>query len=73
VFRHIRDAAGLRKLYDEAVNDDTGAPDRHRPWSVHRRMGRIVKRRLGAKVVGRSLPLDPSVELIESHALLARA
>lgn len=71
VFRHIRDDAGLRKLYDDALDDGTGSPDRHRRWSVHRRIGRIVKRRLGAKVVGRSLPLDPAVELIESHALLA--
>lgn len=71
VFRRIRDDAGLRKLYDQAIDDGTGAPDRHRRWSVHRRIGRIVKRRLRAKVVGRSLPLDPAVELIETHALLA--
>jgi hypothetical protein len=70
VFHRIRDDADLRRLYDQAISDDAGQPDRHRRWSVHRRIGRIVKRRLGAKVIGRSLPLDPSVDLIESHALL---
>jgi hypothetical protein len=32
----------------------------------------MVKRVLGARVVGRSNLLDPAVHLITSHALLAR-
>jgi hypothetical protein len=70
IFRRIRDDGRLRPLYDEAIRGPGGSASRPRRASVHRRIGRLVKRRLRGKVVGRSAPLDPSVELIESHALL---
>ena len=38
--------------------------------SLHRRIGRLVKQVLRARAVERSLPLNPTVELIRSHALL---
>lgn len=44
--------------------------DKRAVAALHRRVGRAVKVALAAKVVGRSLPLDPEVELITSHALL---
>lgn len=69
--RHVRDDVGLRGPYEQAIRDAGGAVDQNQKGSIHRRIGRLVKRLLGAKVIGRSAPLDPSVELIESHALLA--
>lgn len=68
VFRHIQSDKHLWSLYQAAVGqDDEAARD-----SLHRKIGKAVKAVLGAKVVGRSLPLDPAVELIRSHALLVQ-
>ena len=67
--REIRDRH--RRIYDAAIMDSKGAVDQRRRAALHRRIGLTVKRTLGAKVVGRSLALDPAVELISSCALLA--
>ncbi len=67
VFRRIQSDKHLWSLYQAAVGpNDEAARD-----SLHRKIGKAVKAVLGARVVGRSLPLDPAVELIRSHALLA--
>ena len=68
----IRDEPVLRALYDGAVSNGSGSVDPDARHVVHRQVGRMVKRVLGARVVGRSNPLDPSVHLISSHALLAQ-
>lgn len=67
VFRRIQSDKHLWSLYQAAVGpNDEAARD-----SLHRKIGKAVKAVLGAKVDGRSLPLDPAVELIRSHALLS--
>ncbi len=65
---HIRDTPRWRSVYDRflASANDTDKARR----SLHSRIGRIVKKTLGARVVGRSKALDPSLHLIKSHALL---
>jgi len=70
VFRHIQTDPGLQSLYRSAVVDPDGSLDETARDSLHRRIGKLVKQVLRARVVGRSLPLDPAVELIRSHALL---
>lgn len=71
VFKFILEDPKLRRLYDEAIRGPDGVPDAEKRAVVHREIGRMVKRRLNAKVTGRSVPLDPKEHLIESHALLA--
>ena len=70
VFRHIQTDAQLSELYRSAVQLPSGEVDERARDSLHRRIGRLVKQVLRAQVVGRSLPLDPAIELIRSHALL---
>ncbi len=70
VFHDIRDDEDLKKLYDEAIRGEDGTVDENKKGTVHKQVGHLVRRVLGAKVVGRSLPLDPEVDLIGSHALL---
>jgi hypothetical protein len=70
VFRHLRQDRKLWRLYRSATRGADGEVDKRAIASLHRRIGRGVKVALAAKVVGRSLPLDPLEELITSHALL---
>ena len=70
VFKHIRANKKMWRIYKEATTDEDGNFDESARDSLHRRIGKAVKTVLGAKVVGRSLPLDPAKELIRSHALL---
>ena len=71
VFRHLRTNKKLWAKYLAAIEGKDGQADERLRGAVHRRIGKRVKAVLGAVVVGRSLPLDPAVELIRSHALLA--
>lgn len=71
VFRHIQADESLRALYVAATAGADGETDEALRDALHRRIGKRVKAVLGAKVTGRSLPLDPAIELIRSHALLA--
>ena len=71
VFHHIRDDAQFRHQYDALTTTETGEKDWDAVISLHRRIGRMVKRVLNARVVARSLPLDPEEHLIKTHALLA--
>ncbi len=70
VFQHIRSDSELYAAYLDSI--DSNDPERayEMRTSLHRRIGLMVKRLLNATVVGRSLPLDPSVNLITSCALL---
>ena len=70
VFREIRGSTEAWKLYVAATHDEAGDLIAAARDSLHRRIGRATKLVLGARVVGRSLPLDPTTELITSHALL---
>jgi hypothetical protein len=70
VFHHIQEDGILWDRYLKVVSDETGERDSALVTSLHRRIGRMVKRVLGAEVFGRSLPLDPDEHLIQSHALL---
>jgi hypothetical protein len=70
VFREIRSDERLRALYDAAIRDSRDEVSDLARDSVHRRIGKMVKAVLDARVIGRSVPLDASVELIKTHALL---
>ena len=70
VFRHLRGDEALRARYLAAIDRGDGFADESLRSTLHRRIGKRVKAVLGAEVVGRSLPLDPAVELIRSFALL---
>ena len=70
VFREIRRSTEAWKLYVAATHDEAGDLVTPARDSLHRRIGRATKIVLRATVVGRSLPLDPTTELISSHALL---
>lgn len=70
VFLHLRDEPDARRRYRSALSGGTGGSDESLRASLHRRVGKAVKQVLGARVVGRSLPLDPDEVLIQSHALL---
>lgn len=71
VFRYVRRDAYLWALYEAATADADGNPvDAHRS-ALNRRIGKVVKRTLGARVVGRSKVLDPDQAPIGSFALLA--
>ena len=70
VFHHLRDDRKLRRKYDASIHDPSGRTNWDALISVHRRIGRMVKRVLAAEVFGRSLALDPKEHLIKAHALL---
>jgi hypothetical protein len=71
VFHAIRDDASLRSSYDQLISGPDGTINDRAKEDIHRKVGKLVPRVLGAKVMGRSLPLDPAVHLIKTHALLA--
>jgi hypothetical protein len=70
VFRQIRSDKTLFKKYQKAIANSERQPDDQKQAQVNRRIGKMVKRVLKAKVIGRSLPLNRKEELIETHALL---
>lgn len=70
-FLHLLGDETLLALYYAATQDPaTGVVVPERRDDLHRAIGAMVKVALNAKVVGRSLPLDPGL-LIKTHALLA--
>jgi hypothetical protein len=71
VFRQIQDDEGLRNAYKAALIDHSGVENDDLKWTLHRQIGQCVRRVLNARVIGRSIELDPEVELIKTHALLA--
>jgi len=70
VFHHIRDTRAVRRAYDRLTTDAAGRKDREAVWSLHRRIGLLVKRVLNAEVMGRSLPHDPAEHLVTTFSLL---
>ncbi len=70
VFRQIRDDLAIRKDYQAAITDPSGKENDDLRWTLHRQIGQCVRRVLDARVIGRSVELDPKVELIKTHALL---
>lgn len=70
VFQHIRSDPDLYAAYQNCIESSDPQRAYEMRTSLHRRIGLMVKRLLNATVVGRSLPLDPSVNLITSCALL---
>lgn len=69
-FRHVRDTASLRAMYDTAIRDAAGNIDKGTLGKLHRRIGALVRHILDARVAGRSVEYDPAIELIKTHALL---
>ncbi len=63
--------AKMRPLYNAAVTGPTGSVDPHLRHVVHRSLGALVRGALKAKVIGRSTPVDPTTNLIETYSLLA--
>lgn len=70
VFRKIRSTDSLFKTYKAAITDPSGSENDDLKATLHRQIGLCVRRVLGAKVIGRSVELDPNIELIKTHALL---
>lgn len=70
VFRQIQVDEGMISDYDAAIRDDDGTVDERIKGSLHRQIGQQVRRVLKARVKGRSIELDPGIELIKTHALL---
>lgn len=70
VFRKIRSDDSLLRAYKAAISDPTGTESENLKATLHRQIGLCVRRVLGAKVIGRSVELDPNIELIKTHALL---
>lgn len=70
VVRAIRADQDLRWLYVAATRDPDGEIETSSRDSLHWWIGGTVKVVLGAKVICRSLALDPEGELISLHALL---
>ncbi len=70
VFQHIRSDDRLFATYQACLASAGPANAYQMKASIHRRIGLMVKRVLNATVIGRSLPLDPAVNLISSCALL---
>lgn len=70
VFRAIRADDALLKIYRAAITDPSGSESDNLKATLHRQIGLCVRRVLGAKVIGRSVELDPKIELIKTHALL---
>ncbi len=72
VFHHIRDDKKLRTLYDGIVLDRKGDKNYDALVPLHKNIGLLVKTLLNAKVIGRSLPLDPEENLIKTYSLLKK-
>lgn len=70
VFHHIRDTEEFRGQYNVLIKNEHGARDPSAVTSLHRRIGRLVKRVLNAEVIARSVPLNPDEHLVTTHALL---
>ena len=70
IVRAMRADSALVGMYDVAIRNAKGRVDEGLKAVLHRQIGQMVKRVLGATVIGRSNPLDPAVELIKTHALL---
>ncbi len=70
VIRRMRADTALMSAYDKAIRDTEGRIDEGAKAVLHRQIGQLVKRVLNARVIGRSTPLDPEVELIRTHAVL---
>jgi len=70
VFLEIQSAPLLKELYDEAIAGEGGRPDDHRRNSVHREVGKLMRRLLHADPDGRALCPPGERELIQSYALL---
>ena len=70
VFRQIRADKAILEVYKAAITDPSGQKSDDLRWTLHRQIGQCVRRVLGARVIGRSVELDPKVELIKTHALL---
>lgn len=64
VFRHIQETPALFKNYQTATRD------REQREIINRKIGKMVKQALNATVIGRSLPITGTNELITSYALL---
>ena len=69
-FHHLRDTKELKKIYDKIVITKKGKKNDVARISLHRRIGRMVKTILKAKVKGRSIPLDQSEHLIQTFSFL---
>lgn len=70
IFRHIKLDPVIFDQYNKIIMGDDGQLNEQKRAYINRRIGKMVKKVLKAKVVGRSLPLDRNIELIETHALL---
>ena len=69
-FHYLRDTAELKKIYDKIVYPKTNEKNINAMISLHRRIGRMVKTILKAKVKSRSVPHDPEVHLIKTFSYL---
>jgi len=70
VFRKIKADSSFWTVYEAAITNSSGEEDESLRWTLHRQIGQAVRRVLDAQVIGRSVELDPEVELIKTHALL---
>jgi hypothetical protein len=69
-FQFAKSDPRLRALHAEAIAGEDGRPSRERRHLLHRQTGQAIKRALGAKVAGRSAPVDPEIAFIESYTFL---
>jgi hypothetical protein len=67
VFHHIKNDSETYNNYKEIVSKSKDAK-----ISLHRKIGIMVKDILGAKVTGRSVPLDPEENLIKTYSFLGK-
>ena len=72
VFEHIQAEPALLARYRALIQTD-GEVDRHFRADVHRQIGKMVKRALNAKVIGRSPSMNRDQHLVESYSLLEPA
>ena len=72
VFLEIQNNTTLLSLYKSAIKNERGEETETTRSSVHRMVGKVIKRVLHCEVTGRAICPDPE-ELIGSYALLAPA
>lgn len=65
VFKHLKNDQILFEEYLRITSNDRSLRE-----ILHRKIGKMVKQSLNAKVIGRSLPLTGEDELITTYALL---